>query len=75
MMLTSEEGNVVLGESAMTTVIIAANDDQHGVILFDPAQPVTMYINEDQASPTASLTIKREGGMFGQVILQTTTRI
>ena len=51
------------------TVEIAANDDQHGMIMFDPSQQSPVYINEDQPSPRAVLNVRREGGTFGEVCL------
>lgn len=52
------------------TVEIAANDDEHGVIMLDPSQASPVYINEDQSSPRAVLSMRREGGTFGEVSIK-----
>ena len=62
----------VTGEGVVTspdtvTVEIEANDDQHGMIMFDSSQQSPVYINEDQPSPRAVLNVRREGGTFGEV--------
>ena len=62
-------GEGVVTSPGTVTVEIAANDDQHGVIMFDPSQQSPVYINEDQPSPRAVLNVRREGGTFGEVSL------
>ena len=60
-------GEGVVTSPDTVTVEIAANDDQHGMIMFDPSQQSPVYINEDQPSPRAVLNVRREGGTFGEV--------
>lgn len=63
---TSVVGNAVFTAPQSTVVTIAANDDQHGVIVFDSSLKSTVYIDEDQTKDF-TLSVLRQAGAFGQV--------
>lgn len=57
----------MLVSPSTATVVISANDDQHGVVALDSGEPNPMYINEDQPVASALVTVRRQAGTFGQV--------
>lgn len=52
------------------TITINGNDDQHGVIGFDPVTQFPLYMNEDAADGSVSMVLVREGGTYGNVSIR-----
>lgn len=65
--ITSVEGDAVAVTPSFVTVTITANDDQNGVVMFDPNIQSPLLINEDAADTNVRFPILRQGGLFGQV--------
>ena len=65
--LSTDDMDAVLISPSIATVVITANDDQHGVISLESTHADPMYINEDEPVSSVTVTVQREGGTFGQV--------
>lgn len=61
------DGDAVIVSPDTMVVTIAGNDDQHGVVGFDPVMEFPVYMNEDAVDGGVFLMIIREGGAFGNV--------
>ncbi|KAL8615958.1 hypothetical protein ACOMHN_034634 [Nucella lapillus] len=68
--LASPQDGAEIGPQASVTINILSNDNAHGIIQFAP-DSVNVFTNEkDGMDNFLPLSVNREGGIFGRVIVQ-----